>query len=275
MMVRKMGGGALLWPALVLLSCFFLVPGLDVVRTSVFDPTATLRHFDRLVSTPVYFRVYLNTLEVSIVVALLAAVVGYPAAYFINLQPRHRQFRLMLIIFVPLWMSVLIRSYSWMMLLGRDGVINDLLLRLSVIGSPLRMLYTTSAVYVAMLQILLPIQIAASYSAMTEIDMNLMRAARISGAGPWQALRRVFLPLSLDGTVTGMSIVFMLSMGFFITPALIGGRRDMMLGNLIMQQVEQLNWGFAAAIAVFMLSSTLFVVALIKGLGRCLGRLMV
>lgn len=271
----KVKEGVLLLPALTLLFCFFLVPSLDVVRTSVFDPDFTTRHLERILGAPIYFRVFVNTLQISLVVALLAGLIGYPVAYFINAQPRHIQFRLVLLIFVPLWMSILIRSYSWMMLLGRDGVVNGMLMHLSVIDSPLRLLYTSGAVYVAMLQILLPVQIVASYSAMTEINMDLIRAARISGARPWQALRRVFLPLSMDGTVTGMVIVFMLSMGFFITPALIGGRKDLMLGNLIMQHVQQLNWGFAAAIAMFLLVTTFAAVVLIKGLGRLLTRLMV
>jgi len=271
----KLKESLLLLPALLLLCAFFLVPNLDVVRSSVFDPDFTTRNLERVLTAPVYFRVFLNTIQISLVVALLGAVIGYPVAYFINAQPRHIQFRLLLLVLIPLWMSILIRSYSWMMLLGRDGVVNALLIQLSVIESPLRLLYTSGAVYVAMLQILLPVQIIASYSAMTEIDMDLIRAARIAGARPSEALRRVFLPLSMDGTITGVVIVFMLSMGFFITPALIGGRRNLMLGNLVMQHVQQLNWGLAAAIAVFMLAATLAVVILIKWLGRGLTRLMV
>lgn len=274
-MLRAIKGRSLLIPALVLLVCFFLLPSLDVFHASFFDPDFTARHYERMASVPVYLRVFLNTFQVSLVVALLAGIVGYPIAYFINSHPRHIQVRLVLLIFVPLWMSILIRSYSWMILLGRDGVINSLLMDFAVIESPLRLLYTSGAVYVAMLQILLPVQIVACYSAMTEINMDLMRAARICGARPSQALRRVFIPLSMDGTVTGMTIVFMLSMGFFITPALIGGRQDLMLGNLIMQQVEQLNWGFGSAIAVFLLMTTLVCVVFLRLIGRIVTRLMV
>lgn len=274
-MFRAMKGRFLLLPALALLVCFFLIPSLDVFHTSVFDPDFSLKHFERMVNVPVYLRVFLNTFQISLVVALLAGVIGYPIAYFINSHPRHVQVRLVLLIFVPLWMSILIRSYSWMILLGRDGVINGLLMDFALIESPLRLLYTSGAVYVAMLQILLPVQVVACYSAMTEINMDLMRAARICGARPSQALRRVFIPLSMDGTVTGMIIVFMLSMGFFITPALIGGRQDLMLGNLIMQQVEQLNWGFGSAIAVFLLITTLVCVMVIRLAGRAVTRLMV
>jgi len=263
---------ALLMPALILLVAFFLLPNLDVVRVSFFDPDFTLRHVEKVLSSSSYIRVFNNTVSISLTVALLGALIGYPVAYYINSQPRASQFRLMLLILIPLWMSVLIRSYSWMVVLGRDGIVNTLLMWLAFADSPLRLLYTSGAVYIAMLQILLPIQIIASYSAMTEIDMSLIRAARISGASSMQAFRRVFLPLSLEGTVTGMALVFMLSMGFFITPALVGGRRDLLLGNLVMQHVQQLNWGLAAAIAVFMLIATLGIVVLIRYCGRLLIR---
>ncbi|MFA5521492.1 MAG: ABC transporter permease [Castellaniella sp.] len=268
------GNALLLAPAMLLLIVFFLLPNLDVIRVSFFDPDFTLQHVSKATSAPAYVRVFINTVQISLVVALLGTFIGYPVAYYINSRPKSIQIKLLLLILVPLWMSVLIRSYAWMVLLGRDGIVNSLLMGVALVDSPLRLLYTSGAVYVAMVQILLPVQIIASYSAMTEIDMGLVKAARICGASRFQALRRIFLPLSLDGTITGTALVFMLSMGFFITPALVGGRRDLMLGNLIMQHVQQLNWGLAAAIAVVMLAATLLIVTVIKGLGRALAHWM-
>lgn len=265
----------LLVPALLLLVAFFLLPSLDVVQASLFDPDFTTRHFLRIAERGVYLKVFWRTLEVSAVVALLAAAIGYPIAYYINLQPRRLQFLLIFLIFIPLWMSILIRSYAWMVLLGRDGIVNTALLGLGLVDKPARLLFTTGAVYVAMLQILLPVQIVTCYSAMTEIDMDLVRSARVLGARPAQAFKRVFLPLSLDGTITGAVIVFMLSMGFFITPALVGGRGDMMLANLIQYQVEQLNWGFAAALGLLLLAGTVVAVAIIRQLGRLVVRWVV
>jgi len=262
----------LLLPALALLVAFFLLPSLDVIQASIMDPDFTTRHFERIAERGVYLKVFWRTLEVSVVVALLAAVVGYPIAYFINLQPRRLQFLLIFLIFIPLWMSILIRSYAWMVFLGRDGIVNSALMGLGLIDGPARLLFTTGAVYVAMLQILLPVQIVTCYSAMTEIDMDLVRSARVLGATPFQAFRRVFLPLSLDGAITGAVIVFMLSMGFFITPALVGGRGDLMLANLIEYQVQQLNWGFAAALGLLLLGGTIVAVAVIRQLGRLLVR---
>lgn len=262
----------LVWPALLLLLVFFLVPSAYVVRTSVFDPDWTLEHFSSVLNSSVYMRVLLRTVQVSIVVAFLTAFIGYPIAYFINLQPRRTQFVLLFLVFVPMWMSILIRSYSWMVVLGRDGIVNSALLALGLTEEPMRLLFTTGAVYLAMIQILLPIQIVACYSAMTEIDMDLIRAARILGASPAQAMRRVFLPLSLEGTVTGAVLVFMLSMGFFITPALVGGRGDIMIANLVDFHVQRLNWGFASVLALLLLASAIVVVILIRRIGAKLLR---
>ena len=160
---------SLIWPALLLLGAFFLVPGLYIVKSSILDPDFTLRHFQSAIGTSVYLQVFLRTVQVSLIVALLTAVIGYPVAYFINLQPRRLQFLLLFLIFVPMWMSVLIRSYSWMVVLGRDGIVNSSLMELGVTDGPVRLLFTSGAVYLTMTQILLPIQIIACYSAMTEM----------------------------------------------------------------------------------------------------------
>ena len=268
MKVRRIFETWLIWPSLIMLVGFFLLPTLDIFRASVFDPQYTTEHFSKLIDRPVYLDVFWRTIKVSAVVSILCAVIAYPVSYFIVQRPRKQQFFLLFLVFIPLWMSVLIRSYAWMVVLGREGVINALLIGLGITEAPTKMLFTTGAVYIAMVQILLPIQIVTCYSAMSEIDLDLVRAARVLGAKPWQAIRRVFLPLSLDGTITGAIIVFMLSMGFFITPALVGGRRDMMLANLIEFHVDQLNWGFASAIAILLLAGTILSVIIIKWLSR-------
>jgi len=258
----------LLWPTMAMMVAFFLVPSLDIIRTSIFDPTFTSEHFARFFTRSVYWTVFWKTIRISALVAIICAVVGYPVAYFISQRSRQNQFLLMFFIFIPLWMSVLIRSYTWMVVLGREGIINTALMDLGLIDQPVKLLFTTGAVYVAMVQILLPIQIISCFSAMTEIDMDLIRAARVMGARPIQAFRRVFLPLSLDGTVTGALIVFMLSMGFFITPALVGGRKDLMLANLIDFHVERLNWGFASTIALVLLVGTICSILIVRYLSN-------
>jgi len=148
-----------------------------------------------------------------------------------------------------------------MVVLGKEGIINQALLALGIIQEPIQMLFTTGAVYVGMIQILLPVLIVTCFSSMTSIDTSLLRAARVMGASRWEAFRNVFLPLSAQGAITGTLIVFILSMGFFIVPALIGGRRDSMLANVISKQVSQTNWGFAAAISIILLLATLLILA--------------
>jgi ABC-type spermidine/putrescine transport system permease subunit I len=267
-MLSAMRRSVLVWPAMALLLVFFMLPTLDVVRSSIMDPGFTTRHFDRIVDRPVFMTVFWRTVQVSLLVAVVGAIVAYPVAYFISQRPRRTQFLLIFLIFVPLWMSILIRSYAWMVVLGREGIANTALLGLGLSDEPVQMLFTAGAVHVAMLQILLPIQIVTAYSAMTEIDVDLMRAARVLGATQRQALRRVFIPLSFDGTMTGAIIVFMLSMGFFITPALVGGPRQQLLGNLIQFQVERLNWGFASALGLLLLAGTITMVVLLRLAGR-------
>lgn len=265
----------ILWlflPATLLLVAFIVAPSLDLFRASIFDPDFTTKHFARLVDRGVYLDVMGRTIRVSLIVAVLCTIIGYPVAFFINLQPRRRQTLLLFLILIPMWMSILIRTYAWIVVLGRDGLVNQALAALGLAAEPVQMLFTSGAVLAAMVQILLPIQILTCYAAMTEIDFDLIRAARVLGAKPRQAIARVFLPLSLDGTLTGLVIVFMLSMGFFITPALLGGRQDMMIANLIEFQVQRLNWSFAAALGVVLLVLTVGMIVVLRGAGRLLAR---
>lgn len=265
----------ILWlflPATLLLVAFIAAPSFDLFRASVFDPDFTTAHFERLINRSVYLDVMWRTIRVSLTVAVLCTLIGYPVAFFINLQPRRRQTLLLFLILIPMWMSILIRTYAWIVILGRDGLVNQMLAMLGLATEPMQMLYTSGAVLAAMVQILLPIQILTCYAAMTEIDFDLIRAARVLGARPRQALARVFLPLSLDGTLTGLVIVFMLSMGFFITPALLGGRQDTMIANLIEFQVQRLNWSFAAALGVVLLVLTVGMIVALRGAGKLLAR---
>jgi putative spermidine/putrescine transport system permease protein len=263
-MTSLRGHGWLLGPGLVLLATFFLVPVGIIFEQGLFDPAFTTAHFDRFASRGAYLAVFLNTLRVSAIVAAACLVIGYPVAYFIVRQPASERPLLLFLVLVPLWMSILVRTYAWMVVLGREGIVNGLLIWVGVVDQPVKLMFTTGAVYVGMVQILLPIMIVTCFSAMTEIDQGLVRAARVLGARPRQAFARVFLPLSLEGAVTGAVIVFILSMGFFITPALIGGRKDAMMANLIAGQVSQANWAFASALAIILLFATLAVMMLVR-----------
>ncbi|WP_127519846.1 ABC transporter permease [Mesorhizobium sp. Z1-4] len=251
-------------PALVLVLAMFAVPVAFVFVEAAFAPEFSLAHFERFFTRSVYLTVYWNTLFVSATVASICLLIGYPMALFIVSQPVRRRPLLLFLVLVPLWMSILVRTYAWMVVLGREGIVNSALQWTGIIDQPLTLMFTTGSVYVAMVQILLPIMVVTCYSAMTEIDPGLVRAARVCGASPFAAFRRVFLPLSLEGALTGWSVIFILSMGFFIVPALVGGRRDVLLGNMIVNQIAQANWGFAAAMAIVLLVSTVVLLAFVR-----------
>jgi putative spermidine/putrescine transport system permease protein len=248
-------------PAVLLAVAFFALP-VALVMVEAFDPGAD--HFGRLFGRPVYLAVTRTTLEVAAVVATGCVLIGYPLALFIATRPPAWRPALLFLILVPMWMSVLVRSYAWMVVLGREGVVNQGLLALGLVDAPVTLLFNGWAVRLAMVQILLPVAVIVCHAAMAEIDPGLVRAARVLGASPLAAFRRVFLPLSLDGAVTAWSVTFILSVGFFIVPMLLGGRRDAMLGTMIVTQVGQANWGLAAAMAILLLAITLAVLALVR-----------
>jgi len=251
-------------PALLLALVFFLIPVGIMFYQGLFDPHFTTEHFARFWYRGAYLRIFVNSVKISTVVGLLCVIIGYPTAYFIvRRRPAARPILLFLVL-VPMWMSVLVRTYAWMVLLGREGIINMALMAVGLIDAPVRMMYTTGAVYVAMVQILLPIAVITCYGTMADIDQGLLRAARVMGARPFAAFRRVFLPLSLEGAVTSFLIVFVLSMGFFIVPALVGGPKDTMVANIIATQVAKANWGFAASVALVLLVFTLTAMTLIR-----------
>jgi ABC-type spermidine/putrescine transport system permease subunit I len=273
--MRRLAKYLLVAPAVALLAIFIVFPSADTFLLSVVDPDLGLKHFSAIADAPVYVDVLFRTMAIAALVTLGALVLGYPVAYFIFKQPAKAQVPLLFLILIPMWMSVLIRSYTWITLLGREGVINSLLLMVNLVDSPLKLIYTNGAVCMAMIQILIPIQIINSYTGMKEIDLDLMRAARVMGASSYQAMRRVFIPMSMDGTITGASIVFMTATGFFITPALIGGSKTAMLGNMISYHVERQNTGFAAALGVLLVAVSLVCVFIIRRLGRSLAARMI
>ena len=170
---------------------------------------------------------------------------------------------------LPLWTSVLVRTYAWLVLLQRDGVVNQILMELHVIAAPLTLLYTEGAVVLAMAHVLLPFMVLPLYSTLRAIPEDYARAARMLGASDFAAFREVVLPLSMPGAASGCLLVFLLSLGFFVTPALIGGPQQKMLATLVQQQVtELLNWPFAGAIVGVLLLIVLVLVAVFNRLVR-------
>lgn len=254
----------LLGPLALLLLGVFLVPmgALMVGSLSGGDGQGfTLENYRRLFSEPLYLTILFRTLRVAALVALFALLLGYPLAYLMSVLSGWKVALLAACVLVPFWTSVLVRSYAWIVLLQRNGIINQVLEKMGFVSEPLDMLYTEGAVLVAMTHVLLPFMVLPIYSTLRGIDPALMPAAQSLGASKFSAFRHVVLPLSLPGVASGCVIVFVLSLGFFITPALVGGPQTMLISTLISQQVtELLNFPFAGALATVLILITLVLV---------------
>jgi putative spermidine/putrescine transport system permease protein len=248
----------MLLPAVLVLAVLFAYPLFGIVTRSVYKGGYTLDMYRQIFRVSVYLQVLLATFKVSALVTIVCFALGYPLAYMLaTRRPRTAQL-LMIIVVLPFFTSIIVRTYAWMVLLGRNGIVNQYLLALGLTDKPLLLLYNQGGVVIGMSYVLLPYMVLTVYSVMRSIDPRLVRAAHSLGASRLQAFRRVFLPLSLPGIAGGTLLVFILSLGFFITPALMGGPGDMMIAMLIEREVEiTLNWSFASALAVILLALTL------------------
>jgi len=246
-------------PLLLFMLVFYALPVLSMLMRSVNDPNWTLSHYASLTGDTVFLKVFSNTLYTSLTVTAGALLLGYPVALALVRAPRYAPVILILIL-LPFWTSVLVRSYAWMVLLGRHGLINEALLAAGM-GQPLRILNTPLATQIAMVHILLPYMVLPIANALRQIDPSLARAASGLGATPWATFRQITLPLSMPGVAAGVLLVFVLALGFYITPAMVGGTREITLSMLIAQQVDQLNWAYAATLSVVLLATALAIIA--------------
>ncbi|SMF36461.1 putative spermidine/putrescine transport system permease protein [Tistlia consotensis] len=262
----KPGGyGLLVLPACALLLVFFAYPVFWLLLRSISEPHWGFANFQVLYERSIYLKVLLNTVVISLLVTLCCAVIGYPLAYTMaHGGPRVRRL-LTFVVLVPFWTSILVRTFAWMVILQRQGLINDLLLWLGLTERPLALVYNRTGVLIGMTQILLPFMIFPLYSVMLRIDRSCSWAAATLGAPPLRNFLRIYLPLSLPGLMTGGTLVFIVSLGYFITPALLGGQRDIMIAQLIEQQISNFgNWGLAGALSLVLLAGTALCLALVR-----------
>ncbi|MBR0647315.1 ABC transporter permease [Plastoroseomonas hellenica] len=255
----------LLAPALVLLFGVFLMPiGWFLVSSlrELGTLAEILEEMEAVLFSDTIGRVILNTNGIGAVVTLLVLLIGYPVSYALS-RARGFAFTLILLcIVLPYFTSTIVRTYAWMVLLGRNGLINQVLLGLGLIGAPLDLLYNRTGVVIGMTYVLLPYMVLTLYAAMKAVDPRLLQAAEGMGASPGQVFRRVFMPLTLHGVVAGVLITFILAIGFFITPALMGGPADIMIAMLIEREVELTqNWPTAAMMTIVLLAVTLILYA--------------
>jgi len=247
-------------PPLIFLVALFAFPVARLLLLSV--EGGSLDHYEKALLDGLYVRVFFDTFRLSALVTVCAVLLGYPVAYFLaTARPTWATIGLVCVL-LPFWTSLLVRTYAWMVLLGRNGPINKTLMDMGWIEEPLRLLHSEVGVLIGMVHVLMPYLVFPLYAVMRRIDHNLLSAAAGLGAPGWQIFLRVYLPLTLPGVAAGAILVFILSLGFFITPALLGGGRVIMIAVLIEQQVREfLNWGFAAALSAVLLVATLAISA--------------
>jgi ABC-type spermidine/putrescine transport system permease subunit I len=247
-------------PALIALLLLFVYPISRILAQSLFSPDFTFEHYLYFFSNPLYARVMWITFQISLLSTLTAVLVGYPVAYALRrARPSIRNFFLLIIV-LSFMISLLVRNYSWIIVLQRNGVINIFLKYLGIIDQPIILLHNKFSTIVGMTHIFVPYVIFPIYSVMMGIDLNLEKAAQNLGATRWQAFWRVSFPLSLPGIGAGALLVFIMALGFFITPALLGGRKELMISNLIeIQVIDLLNWPFASAMSAILLVVTLII----------------
>ncbi len=244
----------LLAPALFVVVVLLVVPLAWLSWQSIWhDGGFTLVNYQRIF-TGTYLDTFLMTFKLSVIVTGVTLLLGYPVAYFAaSVSPRWSALILGMVI-LPFWTSVLVRTYAWLVLLQRTGLINKALLATGLVDRPVQLAYNQFGTILAMVHILLPFMVLPLYSAMQKIPANLSQAGASLGGSPLHVFWRVFLPLSMSGVVAGVTLVFVLCLGFYITPELMGGGKSIMVSMVVSRNVEIYNsWGAASAVSVVLL----------------------
>jgi putative spermidine/putrescine transport system permease protein len=260
----------LLAPSLLFLAVFFALPALTLVLYSVMTQAAdgtiglplTLAHYQHFFTTSVYSRVLLTTLRISLWTTAAAALLAYPVALVMVRSPPVLRQAITMIVIAPLIVSVVVRTYGWQLILGNGptGILNWLLLGAGLVKKPVALLYSEAAVVIGSLHVFFPMMVLPVASALGRIDPRLEDAARTLGATAWRSFRRITLPLSLPGLAVGCTLVFSLTAGSFVTPAILGGTGAQMLGMLVDQQILVVyDWPFGATVASVLVAVVLAV----------------
>ena len=225
----------------------------------------SLENFERLMD-PIYLKVFIRSLWLALVSTLLCILVGYPTAYIISKVKASKQGILILLFILPMWMNFLLRTYAWMAILGKNGIINTLLNSLGF--GHINILYTDAAVLLGMVYNFLPFMVLPIYTILSKMDKDLINAARDLGANGFQVFTKVIFPLSLPGVASGITMVFMPAVSTFVISKLLGGGKIMLVGNLIEQQFMTVgDWNFGSAVSIFMMILILISMALMNKFG--------
>ena len=256
---ERLGLASLITPALLLIVVTMLLPVCWLFYLSVLSDAGnfSLEHYQRMWEQPSYGRTFVTTFKVSVLTTGICILLGYPLAYFLSELPKRAANLCMVAVLLPLWTSLLVRTYAWLVLLQRRGLINSWGIELGLWDEPLTLVHNLAGTLVGMVHVMLPFLVLPLYSAMRAIDRNYLRAAANLGAGPLRSFWLVFFPLALPGLTTGALIVFILCLGFYVTPAVLGGGKVIMVSSRIANDIEIFfNWGAASALGVVLLLLT-------------------
>lgn len=273
------GAAGLLAPAGLWFALFFALPLATVLVISFWVvsnyqllPALSFASYAKL-AQPLYLGIIARTFAIAIVVTVLSALIGYPVAYFLARKARRFRVLLMTLVVLPLWTSYLVRSFAWMLVLGTNGVLNEFLLGIGLIGEPIRwFLYSEFAVIVALVHIYVPFFILPVFAVLDKLDRRLLEASRDLGAGRWTTFWTVTLPLSRPGIATGCLLVFIPAAGAYVTPELLGGPNVIMIGSVIAQQFGLVfEYPFGSALALVLMSGILLGAVGLLRMGRVAG----
>ena len=222
------------------------------------DGTLSMENYTRMLKSKAYVRIFLTTFKISFLTTLICAVLGYPLAYFMS-QLSNRWANICMIgVLIPFWTSLLVRTYAWLVLLQKKGVVNSMAIDIGLISEPIKFVHNTSGTLIGMVHIMLPFLILPLYANMKAIDKDCLKAASSLGATPTRAFWTVFFPLSIPGLLAGLLIVFVLCLGFYVTPAVLGGGKVIMVAMKISSNIElYFSWGAASALGVVLLTVTM------------------
>jgi ABC-type spermidine/putrescine transport system permease subunit I len=249
-------------PAILLVLVVLVIPvgWLFYVSFVGADGNFSLENYERMVSRKSYLRIFVTTFQVSILTTVLCIVIGYPLAYFISQLPTRWANLCLVTVLLPFWTSLLVRTYAWLVLLQKQGLVNQWAISLGLWDEPLKFVHNMTGTLIGMVHIMLPFLILPVYGAMRAIDKDYLKAASNLGASPRRAFWTVFFPLSTPGLFAGSLMVFVLCLGFFVTPAVLGGGRVIMVSMKIVSNIELfVNWGAASSLGVVLLILTVIV----------------
>ncbi|GGE12727.1 putative spermidine/putrescine transport system permease protein [Gemmobacter megaterium] len=260
--------GLMLLPALIVLGLFFSSVIMLFSNAFVDRGGFSLRYFEQIFSRPDYHVVFYRTVITSIIVALLAVLLAYPIALLLWRSEKHRNM-LLIVVLVPWLVSLVVRTYGWIILLGPKGFVNAFLGWVGVIDTPLKLMFNDTGIIIGLTHVLIPFAVISILASLLSIEENLEEASRVLGAGRWQTFRTIVLPLSLPGVFTSLIVIYLACVGAIVTPLLLGGITEKFVGSQIYQEVmATFNMSKAAAWSICLLSLSFLSLVILKIIER-------